>query len=178
MSTIENGFPSLNGELTGRQRVHHKPYEGISPLRPELSQAGRTVLICRGSKGMGHANAENYCVAGASKVIILGRRPDVLTESVSKLKQAYPGTEVTGRASNMFARAESQELWDDLERQQLAIDVLVLNAIRYPESKPILEPGVDRLWQDFEGNVHAPLYHAERFYKQSHHSGKKVRTDS
>lgn len=101
----------------------------------------------------------------------------MLEEAVSKLKQAYSDTDVTGRTVDVSARAEAQQLWDSLEREQIAIDVLVLSAVSYPEFKPILDQGVDRLWEDYENNVHVPLYHVERFYKQPQHSGQKV-TDS
>lgn len=126
------------------------------------------------STGIGHAIARNYCVAGASRVILTGRRPDVLEDSVAKLRQAYAGTEVLGRLSDLSVRADAQKLWDGFEAEELGIDVLVLSAVSYPEIKPVLEQGADRLWEDYENNVHAPLYYVERFYKQPQHSRQKV----
>ncbi|RBR21150.1 hypothetical protein FVER53590_10668 [Fusarium verticillioides] len=154
-------------------RNHAKPYPAISPQRPELSQAGRTVLVCGGSTGIGHAIARNYCIAGASAVIILGRRSDVAEKSASKLKEAYPGTKVTWRICDLFIRDQAKQLWDELEKEKTLIDVLIVNAVGQPELKPILEQGADRLWQDFENNVHAPLYLVERFYKQPGHTKQK-----
>ena len=113
-------------------------------------------------------------MAGASKVIVLGRRPDVLQESVSRLSRANHETAVAGRASDISVRAEARQLWDDLEKERTTVDILVLNAVGFPEAKTILEQGADRLWEDFENNVHAPLYHVERFYKQPQHTGQKV----
>ncbi|RSL61400.1 hypothetical protein CEP53_005130 [Fusarium sp. AF-6] len=154
-------------------RIHDKPYEAISPQRPELSQAGRTVLVCGGSTGIGHAIARNYCVAGASSVILLGRRADVLNDAVAKLNEAHPNTTVTGRVCDVHVRDQVQKLLDDLEKEEVAIDVLVLNAVGIPAMQPILEQGADRLWQDFENNIHTPLYIVERFYQQPQHSGQK-----
>ncbi|KAI8675623.1 hypothetical protein NCS57_00464000 [Fusarium keratoplasticum] len=154
-------------------RVHDKPYEAISPQRPELSQAGRTVLVCGGSTGIGHAIARNYCVAGASSVILLGRRADVLNDAVSKLNEAHPNTAVTGRVCDVHVRDQVQQLWDNLEKEQATIDILVLNAVGIPAMQPILEQGADRLWEDFENNIHIPLYIVERFYKQPQHSSQK-----
>lgn len=134
------------------------------------------MLICGGSTGIGHAIARNYCVAGASSVILLGRRPDVLNDAVSKLNEAHPNTAVTGRVCDVHVRDQVQQLWDDLEKEKVAIDVLVLNAVAIPAMQPILEQGADRLWQDFENNIHVPLYIVERFYKQPQHSSQKVRT--
>jgi short-subunit dehydrogenase len=139
-----------------------------------LSQTGRTVLVCGGSAGIGHAIARNYCIAGASNVIILGRRSDVANEAASKLNDAYPSTKVTTRTCDLFNRTQAQQVWDDLERDNISVDVLIVNAVGQPALQPILEQGADRLWQDFETNVHAPLYLVERFYKQPGHTKQKV----
>ncbi|KAJ3540474.1 hypothetical protein NM208_g5046 [Fusarium decemcellulare] len=152
---------------------HVKPYEAISAQRPELSQAGRTVLVSGGSAGIGHAIARNYCIAGASNVIILGRRTDVANDAASKLSEAYPNTTVTARTCDVFARAQAKQVWDDLEKEKILIDVLVVNAVGEPAIQPILDQGADRLWQDFENNIHAPLYMVERFYKQPGHTKHK-----
>ncbi|KAF4341656.1 peroxisomal short-chain alcohol dehydrogenase [Fusarium beomiforme] len=160
---MNSATATINGIVI---RNHVKPYEAISPQRPELSQAGRTVLVCGGSTGIGHAIARNYCIAGASHIIILGRRSDVAKGAASKLNEAYPNSKVTTRTCDVFNRDQAQQLWDDLKKEDILIDVLILNAVSQPALQPILEQGADRLWQDFENNVHAPLYLLERFYKQ------------
>ncbi|KAH7252741.1 hypothetical protein BKA59DRAFT_526235 [Fusarium tricinctum] len=152
---------------------HAKPYESISAQRPELSQTGRTVLVSGGSTGIGHAIARNYCIAGASHVIILGRRSDVVNNAASKLNEEYPSTTVTARVCDVFDRTQSQQVWDELEKEKTLIDVLILNAVSEPALQPLLEQGADRLWLDFENNVHAPLYLVERFYKQPNHNKQK-----
>ncbi|KAF4947137.1 hypothetical protein FSARC_14042 [Fusarium sarcochroum] len=154
-------------------RNHVTPYDSISPKQPELSQAGRTVLVCGGSTGIGHAIARDYCVAGATTVIILGRRTDIANDAASKLTEAYPNTKVIARTCDVFVRNQAQQLWDDLEKDNILIDVLIVNAVGVPALQPVLEQGTDRLWQDFENNIHAPLYLVERFYKQPSHSKQK-----
>ncbi|KAH7136745.1 hypothetical protein B0J13DRAFT_506380 [Dactylonectria estremocensis] len=153
--------------------IHNGPYDAISPLRPELSQAGKTVLICGGSTGIGHAIARNFCEAGASKLVILGRRSNVLQDAVSKLREAHPNTEVIGQTCDVFERTDSQAAWDKFEADGVLLDVLVLNAVHQPALQPILEQGTDRLWQDFEANVRSSLYIVERFYKQPNHTSQK-----
>ncbi|KPM39736.1 hypothetical protein AK830_g6841 [Neonectria ditissima] len=155
-------------------KIHNEPYEAISPLRPELSQKGKTVLVCGGSTGIGRAIARNFCEAGAAKIVILSRRSDILQKTVSQLREAHPETEVVGHTCDIFNQAESKAIWDKFETDDpTAVDVLVLNAVHQPEMKPILDQGTDRLWQDFETNVRAPLYLVERFYKQPNHTGQK-----
>jgi NADP-dependent 3-hydroxy acid dehydrogenase YdfG len=108
-------------------------------------------------------------------VIILGRRGDVANDAASKLNEEYPSTTVTARICDVFDRAQSQQLWDELEKERTLIDVLILNAVGEPALQPVLEQGADRLWLDFEHNVHAPLYLVERFYKQPNHDKQKVK---
>ena len=131
-------------------------------------------MICGGSSGIGHAIARNFCAAGASKVVILGRRADVLDQVVRQFAFAYPGTNVEGRVCDVFNLQAASELWDEFNSESIAFDVMVWNAVHMPEMKPILEQGAERLWQDFEGNVHAPLVWTEKFYKQPAHTGQKV----
>jgi NADP-dependent 3-hydroxy acid dehydrogenase YdfG len=108
-------------------------------------------------------------------VIILGRRSDVVNNAASKLNEEYPSTTVTARVCDVFDRTQSQQVWDELEKEKTLIDVLILNAVSEPALQPLLEQGADRLWLDFENNVHAPLYLVERFYKQPNHNKQKVR---
>lgn len=106
--------------------------------------------------------------------MILGRREDIATAAALKLHESYPNTVVTARTCDVFNRDQSQKVWDDLEKEGIFIDVLVVNAVGEPALLPILDQGADRLWQDFENNVHAPLYLVERFYKQPGHTKQKV----
>lgn len=105
----------------------------------------------------------------------MGRRSDVANDAASKLNEEFPSTTVTARVCDVFDRAQSQQVWDELEQEKPLIDVLILNAVGEPALQPILEQGADRLWLDFENNVHAPLYHVERFYKQPNHNKQKVK---
>lgn len=158
-----------------RQTHHKKPYPAIDPTLPELSQKGRTVLVCGGSAGIGHAIARNFCIAGAASVIILARRPGVLRASVKALADAYPSTAVSGKTCDVFKKDEIQKIWDELSAEGVLVDVLVLGAVGMPALQPLLEQGTDRLWEDFENNVRAPIYWVEKLYKQPGHSKKKVR---
>jgi NADP-dependent 3-hydroxy acid dehydrogenase YdfG len=158
-----------------RQTHYKKPYPAIDPTLPELSQQGRTVLICGGSAGIGHAIARNFCVAGAASVIILARRPGVLQASVKALADAYPGTVVSGMTCDVFEKEECFKTWNELAAEGVLVDVLVWSAVGMPALQPLLEQGTDRLWEDFEKNVRAPIYWVEKLYKQPGHSKQKVR---
>lgn len=156
------------------QTHHTKPYPAISPLLPHLSQQGRTVLVCGGSTGIGHAIARNFCAAGAAAVIILGRRLDVLQASVKTLAETYNSTTVSGKSCDVFVKEEIQKVWNQLAAEGTLVDVLILSAVGLPALQPLLEQGADRLWEDFENNVRAPVHWVEKLYKQPGHNKQKV----
>ncbi|KAF3065801.1 short-chain dehydrogenase [Daldinia childiae] len=153
--------------LTSLLKTTHKgSYPAISPSRPELSQVGRTVLITGGSTGVGYAIARGFAQASASRIIISGRREEVLKAAVGKLVDDFPKVQFVGKQLDVADLQGTDELWADLGRQGITVDVLVLNASSPSHPQPILEAGFDKIWQDFIINVRTLLVFAEKFYKQ------------
>ncbi|KAI9167972.1 D-erythrulose reductase [Paramyrothecium foliicola] len=132
--------------------VHKEAYPAISPTRPELSQAGKTVLITGGSVGIGYAIAEGFAQGGAKRIIIVGRRKEKNESSASKLHAAYPKVQVEGREADIGSLESTEKLWTALAQEGVFIDVLVLNAVKFPEPKPLFELGRDAVWDDFTVN--------------------------
>lgn len=157
--------------LPSLKQYHRKPYEAISPSRPELSQAGKTVLVTGGNSGIGYAIARNFIKAGAKRVIILGRRPDVVKAATEKLAQEAKdfgsSTVPDGRVCDIASLESTEALWSALQKEGIYIDVLVLNAAAGGRVAPILESGLKNVWADYETNVRSSLDFAERFYKQA-----------
>ena len=148
---------------------HKTPYPAISPLNPKLDQAGRTVLIAGGSTGIGFGIARGFVRAKASRVIILGRRKDVLKQSVTELQaeaDKATGTVVEGRICNVADLADSDRLWNQLKREDIFIDVLVLNAAASGGPGPILKRDLQDTWAAFEVNVRMLLDFTQHFYNQ------------
>lgn len=156
---------------TFTKTYHTKPYDAISPLRPELSQAGRTVLITGGNDGIGYAAARAFGRASAAKVIIVGRRAEANTAAASKLeeelsKEHGSATRFVGMVCDISKASDIERLWQDLRSAGTTVDVLVLNATGISEAKTILQRGTDAIWDDYNINLRAQLHLAERFYKQ------------
>ena len=150
--------------------VHHKAYPAVSPARPELSQAGRVVLITGGGTGVGFSIAQSFVRASADTVIILGRRPSVLEAAASRLeaeaKATRTNTKITTRACDLVKQEDIEALWNDLAAQNIMVDVLVHSAAKFTEPKPLLELGADEVWSQIEANGKAPLYFTEKFCAQ------------
>ncbi|KAI1458005.1 NAD(P)-binding protein [Annulohypoxylon moriforme] len=154
--------------------AHHATYPAISPSRPELSQAGKTVLVTGGSVGIGFAIARSFVQAHASKVIILSRRPALVAKAVSSLNalanetSAGNGTptKIVGLECDMGSPTETAALWARFAGEGTFVDVLILNAAAIPPVKPLLDMGAE-LWATYyDVNVRAQLDFAGRFYKQ------------
>ncbi|KXJ87950.1 hypothetical protein Micbo1qcDRAFT_178598 [Microdochium bolleyi] len=162
---MQSDFPSATWRT--------EPYAVISPTRPALSQAGRTVLVCGASTGIGNAIARAFCAAGARRVIILGRRSGILEEAAATLAAAFPNTAVVPRVCDVFSLPAAEALWAEFQNAGTVIDVLVWSAVHYPAFTSIMQQGAARLWEDFEGNVRMPLVFVEKLYRQSGHTGPK-----
>ncbi|GKT45449.1 short chain dehydrogenase citE [Colletotrichum spaethianum] len=159
--------------MTFTKTIHKKPYATIFPSRPELSQAGRTILITGGSAGIGFAIAESFAQAGAKRVIILGRRQNLVDEAVSKLQNGYPKVQFDGYPSDVADLADTEKLWKGFEEDGTVIDVLVLNAAKISADGPILTLGREEVWSSFTMNVRSLLDVSERFYKQKNGEGRQ-----
>ncbi|KAJ8104916.1 hypothetical protein ONZ43_g7632 [Nemania bipapillata] len=106
---------------------HNNTYAGISPSRPELSQAGKTVVITGGSSGIGYGIAQGFVAASAARVIILGRRADVVAAAATRLASApgYAGR-VDGVPCDIADPPAVDAFWDRLRADGVVVDVLGL----------------------------------------------------
>jgi NAD(P)-dependent dehydrogenase (short-subunit alcohol dehydrogenase family) len=163
----------LHTEVT--KTVHRDVYPAISPSRPELSQAGRVVLVTGGGTGVGHSSARSFIRAAADTVIIIGRRSDVLATSAALLEQEVKATgtntKIIAKTCDIVNLVEVETFWKDLATQGIIVDVFIANAAKFTEPKPILELGADEVWSQMEVNVKSPLYFVDKFNAQP--GGKK-----
>lgn len=152
-------------------KVHHQePYPAISTSRPELSQAGKAVLITGGGTGVGFSIAKAFIEANASVMIILGRRPQILDAARLELEafatKQKKDTKVITFSCDVGDVREVDSAWKKLADEGIDVDVFVANAVKFTDFKPLLELGVDEVWSQMETNVKSPLYLAEKFMKQ------------
>ena len=108
--------------------LHRKNYPAIDAASPEQSQTGRTILITGGSAVIGRAAAEAFVTAGADTVIITSRSAQKAAD-VAKEIQAKGGgrTKVLGYQLEIRDVNSVNALWDDMARDGIQVDVLILN---------------------------------------------------
>lgn len=165
--------------LPSLKQYRRKPYEAISPSRPELSQAGKTVVVTGGNSGIGYSIARGFIQASAKHVIILGRRQDVVKSAAEKLSKEADGfgspSVVEGKVCDIASLESTETFWEDLQRNGVFVDVLVLNAATGGNAAPILKSGLRNVWAEYEANVRSTLDFTERFYKQTDKQGASSR---
>ncbi|KAI1430306.1 putative short-chain dehydrogenase [Xylaria sp. FL1777] len=149
-------------------KVYKNTYPAIDASRPELSQEGKTVLITGGHTGIGYGISRAFLRASAAKVIVLGRRKDVLATATKKLAaEAGAGAgEVVGVPCDITDAAAVDAVWAKLRDEGVVVDVLVLSVSVFAPKKPLLEVGTADVWKLYDTNVRAQLQLTERFYKQ------------
>jgi NAD(P)-dependent dehydrogenase (short-subunit alcohol dehydrogenase family) len=152
------------------QTIHQTPYDAISITRPELSQAGRSVLITGGGTGAGFAIAQSFIRASAATVIIIGRRADVLNSARLKLediaKTASTGTKIITRTCDIVKMSDVNALWQYFSDEDIVVDVYVSNAAAFSDPSTMMNLGADALWSIVETNFKSPIYFTEKFSKQ------------
>ncbi|PGH04211.1 hypothetical protein AJ80_08556 [Polytolypa hystricis UAMH7299] len=158
--------------------IHKEPYDAISPILPEHSQAGQSVMITGGGSGIGFAISRAFAQAGATKIIILGRRVTTLTSAAAKLVEQVPAFkgEVKTVQCDIMDPSSVAALWEGLEGEEVVVDVLVLNAAQFGARVDVLlDAGVDEVWSAYSLNVRANLDLTNRFFTQlkRHPNGKK-----
>jgi len=149
--------------------THHRDtYPSISPTKPSLTQAGKTILITGGGGGIGFEIARSFAKASASRVIIVGRRAGLLDEALAKLRDEFQsGTEFIAHQADIASDASIASLWELLHSQNILVHVLVLNAAQMHPVGSILSMAKNDLMEAFDINVGGNFLMASTFVKQT-----------
>ncbi|GJC89716.1 short chain dehydrogenase citE [Colletotrichum liriopes] len=114
-------------------------YDAISPSRPELSAAGKTVIVAG-------ATALAFASAGAARVILLGRTEAAIAETAASLPSSVTSdvhaVDITNEEA-LIKVAAAVGKWD----------VLVLTAGYVSNPSPVAGSASDEWWQSFETNT-------------------------
>lgn len=159
---------------------HSSAYPAIDASSPELSQAGRAVLITGASFGLGFAAMQGFARASASRIILLGRRPDALVSACERLRAQNPSFqgELITYSCDIGDESRVAEVWGDLNQKAIAVDVMILSAIDPGAEGNLDALPLQRIWKMYEVNVRGNLDMTQRFVQQgktANFGGRKVR---
>ncbi|KAJ3993871.1 short-chain dehydrogenase/reductase [Lentinula boryana] len=163
-----SGPPSFSAmSLT---KTHHSDtYPAISPTKPSLSQAGKTILITGGASGIGFEIARSFVKASASRIIILSRRTSALDIAAERLRDEFQssGTEFLTRQADIGDDSSITNVWDSLNSQNILVHVLVLNGVHAtPFGPDTLSMDKGELMKGFDVNVGGNFLMSSKFVKQ------------
>ncbi|KAK1977130.1 short chain dehydrogenase [Colletotrichum cereale] len=131
-------------------------YDAISPSRPELSAAGKTVIVVGAGGGIGRETALAFASAGATRVILLGRTEAAVAQTAASLPTSVHGdvhaVDITNEES-LAKVAAAAGRWD----------VLVLTAGYLSSPSPVAASASDEWWQSFETNTKGTYLVAKAF---------------
>jgi uncharacterized oxidoreductase len=116
-----------------------------------MALRNRTILVTGGTGGIGRALAEEFDRLG-NTVVVCGRR----TERLAELSERSPG--ILGIPCDVTDAAQRRELAERVVAEHPTLDVLINNAgvqLRFDVSKPV---DLDRVRQELETNLVAPLH--------------------
>jgi NAD(P)-dependent dehydrogenase (short-subunit alcohol dehydrogenase family) len=123
-------------------KTHHtEPYDGISPSLPNLSTAGKSVLITGGGSGIGPRIADAFAKSGSTQIAILGRTQSTLERTKSELEAQYPELKVLAFVADISDDKAVSHAIHGAKSEFGPLDILVANAAYQP--KPELLPDTD-----------------------------------
>ncbi|KAL6411902.1 hypothetical protein AUP68_04281 [Ilyonectria robusta] len=145
--------PPLPSFVSFTNTWHNKPYAFISPTRPELSAAGKNVVVTGGGTGIGKAIAIAFAQAGAKSVAIIGRRLDRLETAADVVKAAGTLTQVIVETGDVTKIDSIRTALNNVVDKAGKIDIFASNAGTLPEEAPVYGYSEAQLRLGFEINV-------------------------
>ncbi|KAJ5627008.1 hypothetical protein N7528_004435 [Penicillium herquei] len=141
-------FPSITSVW------HNAPYPAISPRRPELNAAGKTVIITGAGSGIGQATAVAFSKAGAANIVLIGR-----TEATLRTTQE----QLTCNSVIHVASVTDEAAMADIAAKTGTWDIMILAAGYIAPKSEMRNASVDEWWQNFETNVKGTIIAAKVF---------------
>nr|AMD38941.1 reductase [Fusarium bulbicola] len=132
---------------------HSESYPFISPTRPELSAAGKNVVITDGGTGIGQATGIAFAQAGAKSIAIIGRRPGCLETSVKAIQATNPSAQVLFETGDVTKFESISTALKNIVDRLCKIDIFIANAGMLPKAGPVYGYDEAQLRQGLEINV-------------------------
>ena len=132
---------------------HNTAYSAISPSRPELSVAGKVILITGAGSGIGPHLTSAFAVAGSRKLALLGRTLSTLLSTKTSLEADHPGIEVLAFVADVTDAAAVHQALAKTKEKLGPIDVLISNAGYFPTVAPLATADTSEWARGYEVNV-------------------------
>ena len=147
-------------------KYHSTTYPTLSPSRPELSAGGKSILITGGGTGIGAETARYFALAGASRIALLGRRPQPLLDTKAALEKEFPGIEIFAAPTDVFVKSEVDAAFDKfLGPEGKKLDVVVHGAAFTGPQGRLQDTEAEEFLATVDKNVRASLFVSQAFLR-------------
>ncbi|KAJ0415326.1 hypothetical protein BJY00DRAFT_327144 [Aspergillus carlsbadensis] len=142
--------------------AHRDIYPAVQPTRPELSQAGKVIVITGATRGLGRSFAIAFAHARAGAIALLGRSADALAETAKLVKEISPATRTLCIVVDVLDEAGIGAAFQKITAEIGVPDVLINNA-GHCELETIADASVESFWKVQEVNVKGVLIVTKAF---------------
>jgi NADP-dependent 3-hydroxy acid dehydrogenase YdfG len=125
---------------------HNDTYDAIDPKCPELSMAGKIIVITGAGAGIGRETVRAFALAGATSIHILGRTESTLAETKEIVEKDVPGVSVSLHTADVVDEIAVRKAASEVG----SWDILISNAGYLPAKNPIQEADLNDWWLGFE----------------------------
>jgi NAD(P)-dependent dehydrogenase (short-subunit alcohol dehydrogenase family) len=143
-------------------KVHDKTYADISPERPELSTAGKVVVISGGGIGIGRETVRSFARAGAKHIAIFGRRAAPLAETKAAIEKEFKTTVHTFQA-DLTDEVAITTVFEAIKTSVGPIDIFVNNAGFLSVPELLASADVAEWMKSYDINIKGTLIAAKAF---------------
>jgi len=144
---------------------HSTVYPSVSPSRPELSVAGKVVLITGGGSGLGPHIAHAFATAGSTSIVLVGRTLSTLQSTAFSLKSSFPSIKVLTLVADIVDKSAVDAAFAETKAKLGPIDILVSNAAYFPDAAMIGDAHIDEWWKGVDVNLKGSLVLVQAFLK-------------
>lgn len=149
------------------KHAYQDVYPSIDPSNPELSLAGKVVIITGASRGIGAKGiAPAFAKAGPKGIVLVATNAEKLAGVEAELKTINPNVQVLSVAANIADAKSVADLFAKVKATFGHADILINNAAVNASTVPqFLEQDPDQWWLNFEVNTKGAFLLAQNFVK-------------
>lgn len=147
------------------QPKHHDVYSFISTTALTNAAKDRSILIVGGGSGIGKAAAISFANAGASNVVLTGRRPSKLEDVKTELNNRFPQINVLPIAVDSSDVSDVGSLFAQIKDAGIVLDVLINSAGLHLNSSTIIDSDPELWWKEYEIMLKGPYLTTRAFLR-------------
>ncbi|KAL6248495.1 hypothetical protein RBB50_004750 [Rhinocladiella similis] len=135
--------------------IHRDVYPALEPKSQRLQgiAKGKVVLVTGAGSGFGKGAVLQWANAGATSIILAGRRRSELDRTADEVRKTAPGVEVLAVAADVASEEDVQRLFDSAFDHFVKVDVVIHAAGVLGPVTNVGESPVQDWWRAFEINT-------------------------